>query len=204
MPFGSLRPSLFVVPSLVASLVVALGSTGCLGPSVDRSGPTACAADAYEANDTKESARDLGSLKDDPDSARSLEATVHLGSDVDWYRVHVSDTGLGGNPNVSVAVSQGFSVTTWFVCDQGRVTDKVCLQGSSETTTVDGVEGCRGAVPEPGTDASGNTVYPTDPVAASTTDCSGTSDDNGVLFIKVERSSSVSSSCAYDLSVAID
>jgi hypothetical protein len=197
----SLRSSLAVAASVV---VVGIGSTGCLGHAVDRSGPTTCAPDAFEANDTQETARDLGSLQDDPDSSRHISATVHAGSDVDWYRVHVSDTGIGGNPNVTVSVPQGFSVTTWFVCDQGYVNDKTCLQGSPETMTVNDVEGCRGSVPEPTTDASGTTVYPTDEVAASTTDCSGTSDDNGTLFVRVERTSSQASTCSYDLSIAVE
>jgi hypothetical protein len=197
---SSLRSWLAVAASVA---VVGIGSAGC-GPAIDRSGPTSCAADAFEANDTQETARDLGSLQDDPDSSHDVSATVHSGSDVDWYRVHVSDTGLGGDPNVTVSVPQGFSVTTWFVCDQGRVTNKTCLQGSSEYMTVNDVEGCRGSVPEPATDANGNTVYASDEVAASTTDCSGTSDDNGTLFIRVERSSSQASTCAYDLSIVVE
>jgi hypothetical protein len=200
MRSSSLRFSLAVAAAVVAA---GIGSAGC-GPAIDRSGPTSCAADAFEANDTQETARDLGSLQDDPDSSHDVAATVHSGSDVDWYRVHVSDTGLGGDPNVAVSVPQGFSVTTWFVCDHGRVTDKTCLQGSPESMTVNDVEGCRGSVPEPTTDASGTTVYATDEVAASTTDCSGTSDDDGVLFIRVERSSSQSSTCSYDLSIAVE
>jgi hypothetical protein len=66
------------------------------------------------------------------------------------------------------------------------VVDKTCLHGSSEYMTVNDVEGCRGSVP------------------ASTTDCSGTSDVNGTLFIRVERSSSQSSTCSYDLSIVVE
>jgi hypothetical protein len=40
--------------------------------------------------------------------------------------------------------------------------------------------------------------------SASTTDCSGTSDVNGTLFIRVERSSSQSSTCSYDLSIVVE
>jgi hypothetical protein len=198
---SSVRCSLAVAASVVAA---AMGSAGCLGHAVDHSGPTRCVADAFEANDTQEAARDLGRLQDDPDSSRTISATVHVGTDVDWYRVHVSDTGIGGNPNIGVSVPQGFSVTTWFVCDQGRVVDKTCLQGSSESMTVNDVEGCRGSVPDPTTDANGTTVYATDEIAASTTDCSGTSDDNGTLFIRVERSSSQASTCSYDLSIVVE
>ena len=52
-------------------------------------------------------------------------------------------------------------------------------------------------------DETGNLTRTTNIVAYSTTDCSGTSDDNGTLFIKVERSSTASS-CSYDLSVNVD
>lgn len=199
MPLGTLR-KLIVAASL---LVVGVGSAGCLAPIADNSGPTTCSADDFESNDTQETARDLGRLRDDPDSQRGITATVHHGDDADWYRVHVSDTGLGGDPNVAVTVPEGFSVSTWFVCDHGRV-ETTCLHGSSEYMTVEGVEGCRGSVPEPVPDENGNTIFRSDLVAASTTDCSGTSDDDGTLFIRVERSTSSASTCAYGVAIAVD
>ena len=191
---------------MASLLVIGVTSAGCLAPAADadQSGPTACPADDFESNDSQQTARDLGRLQDDPDSMRGITATVHRGNDVDWYRVHVSDTGLGGDPNVAVTVPQGFAVTTWFVCDRGRVTDATCLQGSSEYMTIEGVEGCRGSVPEPFADANGTTTYPTEVVAASTSDCSGTSDDDGTVYIRVERSSSSRNACTYDLSIAVD
>ncbi|MDB4944126.1 MAG: hypothetical protein JWP97_3660 [Labilithrix sp.] len=188
--------------SLAASLLLAITvvATGC-GP-VDHT-PEVCGVDDYQGNDSEQTAADLGELHDDPDSGFSLSATLTPGSSVDWYRVHVSDTGLGGDPNISVTVPYGFRVSTWFVCDGGHHTaTHECLNGTPEQSTVQGLPGCAGDtgyVP----DENGDSTYSSDPVARSTTDCSGTSDDDGTLYIRVDQLPS-STSCSYDLTVQVD
>lgn len=135
-------------------------------------------------------------MQDDPDSNKAIASSVHLSSDTDWFRVHVADTGLGGDPIVKVAVSSGFTVSTWFVCDGRPTSESKCINGSSEYSRVGYVEGCRGERVEDG---------PTDDnVATTTTDCTGTSADNGNLYIRVERSASTKATCSYNLSIAIE
>jgi hypothetical protein len=44
-------------------------------------------------------------------------------------------------------------------------------------------------------------------VVRSTTDCSGTSDDNGTVYVRIERASSLDSkysSCSYDVTITVD
>lgn len=201
--------SLVRLNTVVALLVVGVvANTGCgLATTKDNSGPTKCPSDSYEPNDTQETATDLGKLQDDPDSSRSITSSVHVGTDQDWFKVHVSDTGLGGDPVINVAVSSGFTVTTWFVCDGGhRASDSQCLHGSSDYLRVGDVEGCRGERVEPMYDENGVQVGETsnDDVASTTTDCTGTSSDDGTLYIRVERSPSTEVTCSYDLSIDVE
>jgi hypothetical protein len=64
------------------------------------------------------------------------------------------------------------------------------------------VEGCRGERLDPAVD--GNTPDPDDDVAKTTTDCEGTSDDDGILFIRVQRSAFTEVACAYNLWIAVE
>ena len=180
--------------SRLASLFFVLCLTACLRHPSDVE-PLACAAvDAYEPNDTEGTSADLGELQDDPDSSRSITASLSYLRDVDFYAVHIKDTGFGGDPNITVSVPEGFSVTTTFVCDTGSVIETECLQGEPDQ------DGCRGT--DSITDEIGNVSYTNDVIAASTTDCTGTSDDDGMLYIRVEASSP--SKCSYSLTIDVD
>jgi hypothetical protein len=196
-PWDGMSSSLASLNKIAAFVVVSLvaASVGCLAPHKDNSGPTACPADAYEPNDTQATAKDLGDMQDDPNSAKAIASSVHLGSDQDWFRVHVADKGLGGDPEVKVVVSSGFTVTTWFVCDgHHRALDAKCVHGTSDPERIDDVEGCRGErlddIP--------------DDVVMTTTDCDGTSNDDGTLYIRVTRSAFTEDTCSYDLSIAVE
>lgn len=189
------------VASALALLAVAVAvNTGCGVPAPEQAVPTACAAAASEPNDSEETAEDLGELSDEPSSARVITSSVHTSIDRDWYRVHIADRGLGGNPEVSVLVSSGFEVTTWFVCDDRHTATSECSHGSSDYARIGGVEGCRGDALEA---PSGETSVSADTMASSTTDCSGTSSDDGVLYIRVERTASAGSVCTYDLTIRV-
>jgi hypothetical protein len=191
--------------TLAAILVVA--NFGCgVASTKDDDGPTSCPSDAYEPNDTNETATDLGDMQDDPDSAKSITSSVHVGTDTDWFKAHIADEGLGGDPVVTVAVSSGFTVSTWFVCDGRRTSESSCLHGSSDYERVGDVEGCRGERVEPELDANGAPIgEPSDDnVATTTTDCSGTSSDNGTLYIRVDRSASTRTTCSYELTINVE
>lgn len=197
----SLASSLASALALLA-VIVATG-TGCGVPLAEEAVPTECPAAANEPNDTEETAEDLGELSDDPDSARGVTSSVHTSTDRDWYRVHIVDRGLGGDPEVNVVVPSGFEVTTWFVCDDRRTTATECSHGSSDYVRVGGVEGCRGARLEGQTTPEGSTIMSPDVMASSTTDCSGTSSDDGTLYIRVDRTSSAGKTCTYDLTIDV-
>ncbi|MDB4934868.1 MAG: hypothetical protein JWP87_1840 [Labilithrix sp.] len=181
---------------LAGVLVASIASAGCLAASKDNSGPTTCPADGYEANDTQETARDLGALKDDPNTSDAISSSVHTGKDVDWFRYHVSDTGFGGDPVVTVAVSSGFTVTTWYACDTRSTAASQCMHGTSDPTRIGDVEGCRGERVEGAAED--------DDVATTTTDCEGTSSDDGTLYIRVERSPYTEVACSYELKVGVE
>ncbi len=173
--------------------------------------PTTCPADSFEANDTETTAFGLPEMTDNPDSVRDVLAlSVHMTDDDDWFKVHIRDTGLGGNPVVSVSVSsQDFEVVTWFVCDGGHRGEPECQYGSEAYETVGSsspVRGCRGAELGPSPTAENATQLDSGVLVESTTECSGTSSDDGTLFIRVRQrpssSPSVPRSCSYELRVA--
>ena len=197
-----MRPYSYLFVCVLAG-PVALASAGCLASSKDRSGAT-CAADSYEPNDTQQTARELAELQDDPDSEQKpLTLAISSDSDEDWFRVHVKDTGAGGDPTITASVSSSkFQVTTWFVCDGARSQNTQCQYGTEAATRIEGALGCNGKDFEPATD-QGSTVLDTGSGTTTTTDCSGTSDDDGVLYIRVQRRS-LSTDCAYELSVKVE
>ncbi len=196
----SLASSLASGLAVLAAAIVVTASTGCGIPVSEQAVPTACPAASNEPNDSEETAEDLGELSDEPSSGRVITSSVHTSIDRDWYRVHVADRGLGGNPEVSVLVSSGFEVTTWFVCGDRHTATSECSHGSSDYARVGGVEGCRGNALE---GPSGEIDVSADTMASSTTDCSGTSSDDGDLYIRVERTASAGSVCTYDLSIRV-
>ena len=181
--------------------VLLLASAGCLRPA-SRTSATMCPAEASATNDTQQSAKDLGELQDDPDSHKGIASSIHASKD-DWYRVHIKDTGIGGDPVVKVSVPSGFTVTTWFDCDHGTPLTSECQYGSSDPLRIDEAEGCRSRDVEPVTDSNGATTLGTGSLATSTTDCSGTSSDNGTLYIRVERNDTFAA-CSYDLAIDVE
>lgn len=153
-----------VRPACFSSLFSALGAVALLvttiGCGVEQkdTSPTACAIASDEPNDTEETAADLGELTDYPDSHRSITSSVHTASDEDWYRVHIADRGLGGNPEISVGVPSGFDVTTWFVRDGGHTSTQVCAFGAADYVRVGSVDGCRGKALENQTSPDGSII----------------------------------------------
>lgn len=147
-----------------------------------------CGPDDYESNDTPETARALGEMTDDPDSKKDLSLTVTSAQDEDFFRFNVFDRGLGGDPVVRVAAPPGFTVTTWFACASGAAS-VVCTQGG-RGEPYGGVAGCASLAPS-------STVE-------STTDCSGTSDDDGIVLVRVRRAESATRCEAYRLQIRVE
>lgn len=196
-----------------ASALLISASAGCTVSPAPPGEPTSCPADGFEGNDTEATAFELPEMTDHPDSSRDVLAlSVHVTDDEDWFKVHVKDTGLGGNPIVSVAVSSAdFELQTWFLCDDERRGETDCQYGADAYETVgdlrSSARGCRGDALEPARTVGGSTQLDTGVLAESVTECSGTSSDDGTLFIRVRQrggSRPVSSlACSYELRVFV-
>lgn len=169
------RVSLLAVSSLLAL-------AGCTIHTYD-DGSDYCPVDSYEGNDTPDTAIDLGELQDDPNSGFTIHGTIDSRYDEDWFRVHIDDTGFGGDPNITVQVPSGFTASTWFVCDGNRSSTTLCMDGYPASDDPFGTGGCESDF------------------VRLTTDCDGTSDDNGWLYVRVTSSAPV---CGYDLSIDVE
>lgn len=202
--------------------VLALSASACGTGKVEPPKPTSCAADDYEENDSQETARELPPMKDDADTSTNLvDLSVHTTRDEDWFRVPIRDTGLGGNPVITATVySASFEVSTWFICNEGVRPTVECQVGSEADRVSDlqsgFAEGCAGADSEQEKDYRGSDVGgPPVNFVVSTTDCSGTSDDDGVLYVRVRRkalyggdspsdSEALAWQCSYELSLLVE
>lgn len=171
--------SLVVFP---VALVVACGAS-----DRGRSDPGPCLADDAEPNDTAPQKKHLGTLTDDdeligPDAgapAGSIKKgfTAHGASDVDWYTVDVRDTGLGGNPRLSVVISAAWEATVWFTCANGRTESVVC--GLGEAVTDDPELAGRGCKTGESANSSVNVNLGIE--------CAGTSSDDGTITIRAKK-----------------
>lgn len=147
-----------------------------------------CAADPSEPNDTSETAALAGTLTDDPDSSlRIATGSIHHGADEDWYRVAVQNTGLLGDPIVSVALTgmpegEDYDLAAWYSCSDGSA--PTCTHGSPDATVASG--GCR-------SDAVGDDTVTLD------THC----DPHGVLFVRVHTFLWRGACAPYELDVSV-
>lgn len=189
---------------LIAAMAMATATMGC--SSSGQKAPVNCDPDSNEPNDTEATARELPELRDDPDSRGGVtKLTIHSDSDTDWFKIPIRDTGLGGDPVITAAVSSSsFSVSSWFVCWNKRRGDTTCTVGSTANENAsDGSQGCKGKDIEPGVDDLGAIVLDNGTAVTTTTDCPSTSDDDGMLYIRVQRVSSFSNACGYELEVSV-
>ena len=165
--------------------------------------PPPCGADTNEPNDTASAATSLGALQDDaelyeadavPNKVTKAFST-HTGADVDWYTVDVRDTGLGGNPSVSVIVGKGHEATAFWSCTNGPTESVRCVPGTPVTNDPDlpGAQG--GAAVDPGESAP--------PQLTMQIECSGTPTDSGKLQVRVKRTAQGDTCERYTLTVLV-
>lgn len=177
-----MRIALVVLCATIATV------TGC---SSTTSGPP-CDPDKYEGNDTPQAAKDLGDFTDDPNSKDNLVLSITTGSDVDFFRLRVKDRGLGGDPVVTVSAPEGYEVTTWFTCATGTPEKGFACSRGSEVTEPD-------VAPGPGC----TSVAPSASVSSST-DCSGTSDDDGTVLVRIRRLDKAQTCSNYDVTIEVE
>lgn len=175
----------------IALVVLSLAAAASAGCSSTTSGPP-CDPDEYEGNDTPDAAKDLGEFTDDPDSSQRLTLSITSGSDVDFFRLRARDRGLGGDPIVTVSGPEGYEITTWFSCASGSPQPNFeCGRGEVVTEgDVSPGPGCKSVAPS----AS----------VTSVTDCSGTSDDDGTVLIRVRRADASPSCTNYEITIEIE
>lgn len=184
-------------------LVGFLLAGACSMNSTGDSSPPPCVVDAIEPNDGPTARVNLGSIQDDDAPGQSApspkvirkELSLHTESDVDWFDVDVRDTGLGGNPSLSVIGGDGTSVTAWWDCTSGKTESVVC--GLGEAVTDDPELAGRGCKSQPASNGA-------PPQLTMQIECAGTSSDDGTLHIRVVRDGAASACSSYRLTVSAE
>lgn len=173
----------------------------CSSSDDKRSDPGPCLSDEAEPNDSAGAKRNLGTLSDDstligpdaggPTGSIKKSFTAHVPGDVDWYEVDVLDTGIGGNPQLSVVVTATYEATVWFTCTGGTTESVVCGLGEKvEDDPEFQGKGCK----------TGASAASSVNVNLSI-ECAGTSSDDGKLTIRVKRREPAAACDRYALSV---
>lgn len=140
------------------------------------SGACVCTADAAEPDEVSGIAHNIGAFNDSPGVEMTLTTfNISTGTDVDWFRGSVDDAGLDGNPVVEVSLDgipagSNYDLAAYYACDSGS-DDSTCDSGSSDNALG---HGC-----------SSNSGGSLGEAVAINTECGGTTDDNGTLFIRV-------------------
>ncbi len=174
---------------------------GCSASDEQTAPPPPCAPDEDEPNDTVAEATSLGAIQDDgelqqPDAVPNKVFkgfSTHVAGDVDWYTIDVRDTGLAGNPEISVIVGKGHEATAFWSCTNGPVESVRCVPGTTVTDDPD-LPSTRGCV----------TIAPSaevPPQLSMQIECSGTSNDSGTLRIRVKRTAPTDTCERYTLAV---
>lgn len=178
-------PCQVTAPVIVLSLALVAACS-----SADKTAePVPCVPDPNEPNEAPSTPTSLGQIHDDdePIGGQATNAmpmkvdktfSMHAANDVDWFTVDVLDTGINGNPNLRVIVSDGFEATAFWTCSTGKAEPVVCGLGTPVTDDPDLAGAGRGC-----TTAKGSAS----PQLTMKIECTGTSTDNGSLRVRVKR-----------------
>lgn len=178
--------------------------TVCACSLNDEKEPPPCVPDATEPNESPAEATSLGTIQDDDELGQGSDAppnkvtkwfSSHVAGDVDWFTLNVRDTGLGGNPKLSVIVGEGHEATAFWSCTNGPTESVTCGSGTAVTEDPD-LPGARGCVTAA---ASGGA-----PQLTMQIECSGTPTDSGVLRIRVKRTAEGDACQFYPVTVIAD
>jgi hypothetical protein len=191
---------------LLPALAVLAAVASCTSRSEEAADPGPCVADALEPNDDPRARASFGMIQDDDDLPGQggepvpkrirRDLTVHSSADVDWFDVDVRDTGVSGNPGISVIVSDGFEATAWWSCASGA-SSVVCGLGSAVTDDPELTgRGCATKVSQPAGSAP--------PQLTMRIECDGTATDDGTLHVRVRPLEPVAACTRYALTVMAD
>ncbi|MGE0787505.1 MAG: hypothetical protein AB7S26_17660 [Sandaracinaceae bacterium] len=150
-------------------------------------GACACPPDDAEPNDEQLRAVDIGDATDAPDTTLTFDTySIDEAGDVDWFTIDVSDDFDAGNPAVRVTLDgvpsgDNYELEVYYACGGG----------SDESS-------CLVAAP------CSNTATPSrSAVVNVSTECGGTTDESGRLYLIV-RATSFGGMCApYSLRVEV-
>lgn len=166
----------------------------CDGGTSCEAGVCSCEPDGYEPSSI--SLPWSGpTLSDAPDSLRTITDLMLSGADdVDWYAFPITDGDDGGNPIVRVDLFASNpalrpNLSMYYVCDLGEEVVEGCING-----TVD--------------NARGNGCSSTVGLVELRTDCDeggiiDTTDENGIIYVKVSRSADATSCDPYSFSISV-
>jgi hypothetical protein len=166
----------------------ALDCGTCGGGGICMSGSCSCPLDAREPNNGRLQAAMVGSLTDAPDSSATYsDFTLHSGTDQDWFTIAVEDAFDAGNPQIRVTLDRipagsDYELTAWYICGTGS--------DQSDCT-----------VASPCTNRASGTSSETIEMA---TECGGTTDESGTLWLQVIAPTWGGSCAAYRLRVDVN
>jgi hypothetical protein len=144
---------------------------------------------------SRDLAKDLGGLSDSPFGRRQTIVSDRLrrgGGDARWFKMHVKDESLNGNPSITVTTSEPrLNVSLFFRCDAGNQFEKCVVAAATGTDPSDGNVHMRGCW-----DVG---------QAQLDTVCRDTADDSGFVLIRVGTFTDVQSTecVTFDLRVAV-
>lgn len=151
---------------------------GCEGGGVCTSGTCSCPLDAREPNNSRLQAVEIARMSDTPDSSATFpEFTLHSASDQDWFTVKVTDGLDFGNPRIGVELDRipegsDYDLAVWYICDSGSDQSPCTVASPCRASSVG-----------------------TSKVVQFETECGGTSDEDGTLWLHV-TSARWSGSCS--------
>jgi hypothetical protein len=144
--------------------------------------------DRYEPNQFALTAKSLGDATDAPNTTFVMNDLTLSDGDEDWFKMHISDSGFGGNPQISAAVTEsGIEVSVFHDCDS--------KPNYSTCTTNDGV-----SRNEPGVGAG--CVNIASNKATLSTECAGLN-ETGTTYVRLRKVSSTGQCLPYTVTIEV-
>lgn len=186
---GECKPQNPCIPLSCATLGKTCGTHDdtCGGTVACGACATDCVKDGKEPNDTMATAVALKDVSDFDNITQTVPTLASADGDEDWFKLKVTDGGFGGNPLITVSVTDAkLEVTVFHVCDS-KPDFSYCADTPAGGKQDDQVgKGCRrvGSV-------------------ALNTDCTGTT-ETGMTYVRVRKATTDKVCHAYDLSVKVE
>ncbi len=165
----------------------------CSGGAVCLMGSCGCMPDDQEPNERRSTLTSSVGGGAEGWSMVYPDWSLHDADDEDWYRFDVTDGGFNGNPAITVTLDRiptgsDYTLAIYYVCDSGG-DDSTC-NGMTDNSVGHGcIAGLSGTTSE---------------TLLLETECSGTIDEDGTLYVRVTSATWGGSCEPYRLSVDIE